>query len=265
MGRPLTVGLRIGPLGVSIAAPNAVQRGDLASFYDGFLADARPSFWNIRLQPFRKTLPLKTPRVIERDGAFTVDWSRFQGRLDWRSKTGALAAQSPAVVGTFLRAFASHVLPKSSGFLLHSAGHIAAGRAYVFAGASGAGKSTLSKLAAPGARLSDEIVLLVKNRRGWRAHGTPFAGELPGGRRASAPLGALYFLEKATAWSRRPIPRGEAARRLLRCVLSFGADQRQSLRLLDAAENLVQSVPCFALRFAKTLPKGKTLEGLTAV
>ncbi len=62
----------------------------------------------------------------------------------------------------------------------------------------GAGKTTISRLAPPDANLlTDEISYLRPAARGYRAYGTPFAGELARpGENLSAPLAALYFLEK---------------------------------------------------------------------
>jgi hypothetical protein len=261
----LEVSLRVGTIGVSFQTATPVQKREISSFFGPFLADPQPSFWRIALRPGRARLRRPTPLVRRSDGGYDVRWSRFSGRILAGSRSGELRITSSAVLGTFLRAFMSQILANESGFLLHSAGAKVRGGACVLAGVSGSGKSTISRLGAPGRMLSDEIVLVQKRGGGWKAFGTPFNGELEISNAGGAALRALYFLEKSGRWGKRLLPRQEAARRTLRCVLNFSDDPSAHRGILDAAADLVSSVPAYALSFAKTLPREATLEQILSI
>ena len=95
-----------------------------------------------------------------------------------------------------------YALARRAGCIVHAAGAILDGRAYIFPGRSSAGKTTLARqLAAHGGfeLLSDDR--MVVRRIGGRlwAFGTPWAGEADIARNAGAPLGGLLFLQHADA------------------------------------------------------------------
>jgi hypothetical protein len=89
-----------------------------------------------------------------------------------------------------LRITHSLLLAMEGGFQLHASSAIRNGHAFLFAGVSGAGKTTMARLAPSDALvLTDEISYIRRIAGGYRAYGTPFAGELARpGANASAPL-----------------------------------------------------------------------------
>ena len=125
------------------------------------------------------------------------------------------------------------ILAPEGGFLLHSAGAIRNGRAFLFSGVSGAGKTTISRLAPPDVTLlTDEVSYIRLGPDGYRACGTPFAGELARvGENCSAPIGCLFFLKQGPENKIEPVAKTDAIRRLMRNILFFAEDP-----------NLVQSV-----------------------
>ena len=128
-----------------------------------------------------------------------------------------------------------------------------AGQAFLFLGLSGAGKSTISTmLAGIGAtKVSDELVITLRENEGWVAEVTPFIGSvgLPHGRRF--PLGALNLLIQAPEHHRSPAPVRSALPQLLRHTVTFGRDVSVKAAVLDLVVELLEAVPCYELEFAK--------------
>jgi hypothetical protein len=83
--------------------------------------------------------------------------------------------QSFAVVNLVLAALAWR-LPQLGGALLHAAGIVLDGRAFLLVGAEGAGKSTWTELAgrAGAGVLSDDVVLVLEGPSGFDAIASPF-------------------------------------------------------------------------------------------
>jgi hypothetical protein len=84
----------------------------------------------------------------------------------------------------------------------------------------------------------------------YRAFGTPFAGELAkAGENTSAPIGALFFLEKGPENRIDDVSSAEAVRRLMRNILFFAEDARLVEELLATACAFVASLPIRRLTF----------------
>jgi hypothetical protein len=201
-----------------------------------------------RESPFR-------PAVLSKDGRLELRRGDFSASLDQRSGAGELsAAPYEQCLDAFLRALISSLLPRQGGFMLHSAGIVKGGRAYLFLGKSGAGKSTLSKLAA-GAGLeiiSDEINLLRPEGRCYRVYGSPFWGEMRcEGRPGRWPLGGIYLLGKARVNSVSACGGGEALRSLLRCQLNFEKGPGTGGLLLGNAARLLAAANFSKFKFSK--------------
>jgi len=143
------------------------------------------------------------------------------------------------------------LLPKD-GFLLHAASIVRNGKAYVFVGRSGAGKSTVASLSPVGTVLTDEISLLRRTERGWRAYGTPFWGEFrAGGHNASYPVAGIYSLAQAAENRLEASQPKDLLRAMLPCVLFFSSDTGANRALLDVLTSFSQTVAGFRLHFKK--------------
>ena len=143
------------------------------------------------------------------------------------------------------------VLAKEGGFLLHSASAMRGGRAFLFSGLSGAGKTTISRLAPPQVTLlTDEVSYVRRQGDGYRAFGTPFAGELARvGENVSAPIAALYLLEKGLANRIEPVSMSEATQRIMRNILFFAEEPDLVRRIFESACEFVARVPVYRLTF----------------
>lgn len=155
--------------------------------------------------------------------------------------------------------FMNH-LALRGGVICHAAAAVPDAGALVFAGVSGAGKTTVSQLfQAAGlgdTLLSDDRVILrradgLEGAETVTAWGTPWHGDAHIARNASAPLAALLFLVKADAEELVRIPPGQAMRRLMPMVSSPWYDPDRLPAVLETCGRIVETVPCFDLRFRK--------------
>jgi hypothetical protein len=221
--------------------------------YAGFVnSGVAPAYrFEIDLQP--PVAPSDQDARVSKRGRVWL-FERGDFRAEWRadSRRGRIRqSPNPYSVDTVLRIVHSLVLAEQGGFLLHAASAVRFGRAFLFTGVSGAGKTTISRLAPPDVDvLTDEISYVRPGARGYCAYGTPFAGELARvGANLSAPVAALYFLEKGPVNRMEPVGKAAAARALLRNILFFAHDERLVKRVFDAALEFVSRVTVARLVF----------------
>jgi hypothetical protein len=191
-------------------------------------------------------------RVWKTDNLWFFERGDFHAEWDSRTRRGWVRqAPNPYAIDTVLRIVHSLVLAEEGGFLLHAASAVRSGQSFIFTGVSGAGKTTISRLApSDAAVLTDEISYIRRRAGGYRAYGTPFAGELARvGENLSAPFGALYFLEKGPVNRIEPIDDRAAARALLRNILFFSHDERLVKRVFESAFEFVAGVATGRLIF----------------
>lgn len=195
------------------------------------------------------------PALLFDGRSLNVRRGDFEAVLDLGTGAGTLkAAANEQCLDAFLRSFISFLLIRSGGFMLHSAGLVKNGKAYIFLGKSGAGKSTLSKLAvSAGAEvISDEINLLRFEKGRWRVYGSPFWGEMRAdGRPGTWPLGGIYLLGKAKTNRVGVCSGGEALKLLLRCLLNFDKSAATAALILKNAARLLAKPKFSRLEFIK--------------
>jgi hypothetical protein len=182
-------------------------------------------------------------------GSFRAEWFPEQGR-GWAHCTVATIP----VIDSVIRVLYSMLLAARGGMLLHASSAIRGDRAYVFCGVSGAGKSTIVSLApSDSILLTDEISFIRPVGDGYRAFGTPFAGELGvSGPNVSAPIGGLYLLNKGRENRIEPASSREAGLALFRTILFFARDAALAKALFDTAFRFIERVPVYRLTFVPT-------------
>jgi hypothetical protein len=180
-----------------------------------------------------------------RRGDFRAHWDPKAGRGHIRQ------SPNPYSIDSVLRIVHTLVLAREGGFLLHAASAIRNGRAFLFSGVSGAGKTTISRLIPSDASLlTDEISYIRAGSDGYRACGTPFAGELARvGENQSAQIAGLFFLAKGEENRIETIPSAEAVRSLLRNILFFAEDAELVNLVFRSACDFVEQVPVQRLTF----------------
>ncbi len=148
--------------------------------------------------------------------AVAIDRRLREGRLYFPGVTGGpdYALDYPLDELLF-----QHRLARDGALEVHACGLVWRERAFVLCGQSGAGKSTTAGLWRRYTRrtgiLSDDRIVLRPSGRGVRAWGTPWHGDGGFASPDSRPLAALFFLEHGRVSRTRPVPRAEAAARLL--------------------------------------------------
>jgi hypothetical protein len=190
---------------------------------------------------------------VRREGSnWLFERGDFQARWDPQTGQGRVRqTANPYALDSVLRILHSLVLSARGGFLLHAASGICDDRAFLFSGVSGAGKTTLTRLAPSDATLlTDEISYVRPGAAGYSAYGTPFSGELAkAGENTSAPIAALFFLEKGPENRVDELPPAEAVHRLMRNILFFAEDPELVENLLATACDFVEKVPVRCLTF----------------
>jgi len=178
-------------------------------------------------------------------GDFRASWNPSARRGEVRQSL------NPYSIDAVLRIVHTLLLADEGGFLLHASSAVRNGKAFLFSGVSEAGKTTMARLAPPDVELlTDEVSYVRKVDGRYFAYGTPFAGEMgTPGKNISAPIAALYLLNKADGNRIEAIDPADAARRLLRNILFF-AHQPESVRqVFLSACAFVSAVPVSQLSF----------------
>lgn len=244
--------VEIGDIPISLRTDDQKFLDLLRQRYAGFLSSSEPE---LELDfDLIEPRPVSDDDVrVRREGAvWLLERGDFQARWDPISGRGRVRqTANPYALDSVLRILHSLVISARGGFLLHAASGICDGQAYLFSGVSGAGKTTMTRLAPSDVTLlTDEISYVRPGGGGYFAYGTPFAGELAkAGENTSAPVSALFFLEKGPENRVDELPPAEAVRRLMRNILFFAEDNDLVEKLLATACDFVQKVPVRRLTF----------------
>lgn len=156
------------------------------------------------------------------------------------------------------------VLADRQACFIHSSGLVLDGRGLLFVGHSEAGKSTVVKMLKSQAKiLCDDRIVVRKWPEGFRIHGTWGHGEVPDVSADSAPLNAIFFLEKADKNELIRIrSQKEALTRIWACLIKgFTADGWWD-KILPLIEEMARTVPCYTLRFDKSGAVVDLLKGM---
>jgi len=249
-----SLALAMGGFGLRLKSDSAGIISIFRGRYGRFARRAARGFsFSVREAPGRES-PFR-PAVLLKDNRLELKRGDFSAVLNLRSGTGELsAAPYEQCLDAFLRSLLSSLLPRRGGFMLHSAGIVKGGKAFLFLGKSGAGKSTLAKLAAGSGLevISDEINLLSLEGGRRVVYGSPFWGEMRcEGRPGRWPLGGIYLLGKARINSAAACGGSEALRSLLRCQLNFEKGPGTAGLLLGNAARLLACTKFGRLKFSK--------------
>ena len=263
--------VEIGGIPISLSTTDKIFHELLLRRYEDFLSDT-PAEFALDFEILEPRPASDDDVRVRREGEeWLLERGDFSARWDPRSGKGLVRQNAnPYSLDSVLRILHSLILASRGGFLLHAASAICDGRAFLFSGVSGAGKTTMTRIATPDVTLlTDEISYVrpfnvspfnvhpVNDRpdaragfSSYRAFGTPFAGELAkAGENTSAPIAALFFLEKGLENRIEEMPSAEAVRRLMRNILFFAEDPSLVEELLATACAFVASLPIRRLTF----------------
>jgi hypothetical protein len=246
--------LEIGGMPILLHMQDDSFRQLLALRYAGFVGSAaRPKFeFDIELTAPLTDDPDENVKVQMRDGMWRLRRGDFRAQWDPRAGRGRIRqSANPYSIDSVLRIVHTLILAREGGFLLHSAGAIRNGKAFLFSGVSGAGKTTISRLAPPDVTLlTDEVSYIRRDDDRYRACGTPFAGELARvGENCSAPIACLFLLKQGPENGIEPLAKAEAIRSLMRNILFFAEDAELVQTVFHSACEFVERVPVQTLTF----------------
>jgi hypothetical protein len=248
------VTVSIGGNPVRICTQDAAFCQMLEDRYAGFLEHAAAATLQLTVDliPPARVVDHEHVRVTLDERQWCIARGDFQASWDPEAGRGTVRqSANPYSIDSALRIIHTLLLAREGGFLLHSSSVVRSGRAFLFSGISGAGKTTISRLAPPDVTLlTDEMSYIRRLDAGYRAYGTPFAGELAKpGENISAPIGALYFLAKGPENRIDSVGIGEATRLLMRNILFFAEDKELVNLVFGSACDFLQAVPSYRLTF----------------
>lgn len=250
-----TLSIEIGRMTISLHTYDSQFRRLVEDRYAGFLGTSTHSHFDFDIDLCEPSECVSTEdelHVRMENGEWLLQRGDFRARWNPDAGRGWIRqARSPYAIDCLLRIVHTLILARQGGFLVHAASAIRGGNAFLFAGVSGAGKTTISRLAPPDAKLlTDEISYVRRDGNQYLACGTPFAGELARvGENQSAPLSALFLLEKGSENRIERVSPAEATQRLLRNILFFAEDPELVKLVFQSACEFASLVPIRRLVF----------------
>jgi len=266
-----SIDLAIGPVVFRLESLSISQMDDLRGKFRPFVqtrASAPRPDLRVRLCPAGRASFLKLRQGVAETyrmdcrvrGGSRDCWSyEFAGTLEvaaWTAELALVEASGPLFhrgLENYLRTLTASFILGRGGLLLHGAGVVRGGKAYVFFGPSGSGKTTVTHLSPTDTVLSDDLTLLVATERGFEAAGIPFGmahHHVPDTHR-SFPIASLNRLVQSQEVKRSPLAGARAVAQLsasLPFVMDFPGDASRALMNVD---RLLSSVPAFRLQFRK--------------
>jgi hypothetical protein len=249
------ISIEIGGMTIALHTLDPSFRGLIQDRYAGFVGDSTNSHFIFDIDLCEPSQPCEAAAdllVRMEKGEWLLQRGDFRARWNPSAGHGRIRqTRSPYAIDCVLRIVHTLILARQGGFLVHAASAIRGGRAFLFSGVSGAGKTTISRLAPPDATLlTDEISYVRREGNCYLACGTPFAGELARlGENQSAPIGALFLLEKGLENKIEPVGAAEAVQRLLRNILFFADDPELVKLVFQSACEFASLVPIRRLVF----------------
>ncbi len=283
MDRPIAPGHFSGPLNLQGGGAFTVTVGGIAVQFSG-LSEAILSAARERYSPFLSDEPpLHTAALFDgpehyldmaEDGYMRMEERDFpEGRImvshDFAAYWPAGASAGMLRVNgaypfskiltameNYLRWCVAGLALERGGFVLHSAGLVLEGKAYVFFGHSGAGKSTATALSLEGRgalTLSDDLVLVLREGNRFLAAATPFQGTMAQRVKTKGlyPLAGIFHLRQSPEVGTLPLARAAAVGMLLSCCPFVADPMRRSEYLLPIVEDLCRALPVRELLFRK--------------
>lgn len=239
--------------------------GRMESDWSPFLsADEGAPFLEVRVTVGKPVLPDEpfAPKEIRSEvGPTGARFEMPEGNVEIDRKGAARLLLHPGersrtyfALQNLVRAALARRLPSRGGALVHAAGIVVDGRAFLLVGPEGSGKSTWAEQAdAAGCRvLSDDLVLLDGTSDRVEALGAPFksthSGPLAPGR---WPLVAVLLPEHGAPASLAPVSRIEARARIVANLPFIAEGVGSDPQIAAVVERLATGVPALKLRFAR--------------
>jgi len=268
---PQALELEVAGIGARLEGLSSEQKSQLAARYGVFARrDASPApdlvvsvrhadrteFLKLRVGGVSETYRLLTRFEGEDLLAWSYEWAALV-RFDGHAATLAAASSDRAIfdrcIENFLRVAFAHLALARGGVLMHAAGVVRNGRAYVFFGPSGSGKTTTTLMSAGDLVLSDDLLMIVRDGAGFAATSVPFRGLVTPGATTNSryPLAGLFRLVQDDRDFLEDLGRPQAVGQIVQS-LPFVTDRAESApRILDVVSEMAFATPVKKLHFRK--------------
>lgn len=250
---------------VHIAQPEWLEAAAerYAAFVVQEFASSDAQVWQVSVAADPDLLRGDAPWIDHEGPITTFHIGGYAARLDLQAQRAearfAGAAHANNGLDRVLSYICMQALPSThDGLLLHAAGVIHGGEAFVFAGPSEAGKTTVARLATGWGEVMGDENLIIRVRDGRAsAYSTPFWGgstphDLIHRINRCAPLRAVYMLEQAAGFTVELLTPAYAAMSLLATEKVSVERTNSAADWLHAAERLVSCTPVYRLGFQPT-------------
>ena len=176
-----------------------------------------------------------------------------RGWVDLEKGRAELEMRPQSSPENFLRVVFAHLALERNCLLVHAAGVVREGKAYVFFGPSGSGKTTSVGLAPDGVILSDDMVLLRVAEDEVIVQGVPFRSDQPATPRnnIAKPAAAIFSLRKAPQHALAELSKAQASAGLLACVPFVYDYPPAGLQAMAVVDRILHSTPVIQLSFRR--------------
>jgi hypothetical protein len=227
----------------------------LAARYQDFLAEGEAQF----TVQVKAGVPVGSRSVDPaltgcfKEGVFCFDHPSMKGEIDDRQDQGKLWVASDFKIESieyYLRVVYALLAFRMGGIMMHAAGILRNGKAYLFFGHSGAGKTTVARLSSQDVVLNDDLIILLPEDGVWQAYGTPFWNPTqvrPSPRHA--PLIGLYRLVQSKKVCLETLPASQALAELVANTPVLPEDPLRGGELMLRLAALLKEIPAFRLFF----------------
>jgi len=267
-----TFTLQVGELVIQLSCADALTWRRLVDRYWAFRADVVTSphlVAEVVVEHSSSPRSAQEPDLSFKAGRLVLEAPGVSGWIEADKGRGHLTLNTSHIVEQveyFLRAACALVAFETGGLLLHAAGVVHRGQAYLFFGHSGSGKTTVAGFARPGdLLLNDDLVVLSSHDDRWTAWATPFSS-LPGAFNlgpCAAPVAALFRLVQSPSVFAEPLHPAQAVAELVSSAPVVSADPTRSAALLDRCTMLARQVPLYALHFRRDASFWKVVDQVT--
>jgi hypothetical protein len=197
--------------------------------------------------------------AITRDGEVCLlDMPRGCGKINfasWQTNLGLERRNFWHNLEFSLKSLLAYFALRQGGLLLHCAGVVADGGAYLFTGEGGSGKSTVVALSPDKVALNDDLVVLWQNGTGWRAYGTPFWNQGAArrdGQTSDGPVAGVFKLVQDHRDYLEPISAALAISELAANCPTVNSDPMELLAVLNRCREVAEAVKVRRLHFRRS-------------
>ncbi len=188
---------------------------------------------------------------------YEIDQPGIRASISFTERRADLALECSdplAELEYFVRIVLALLVDEAGGLLLHAAGVLAEGQAWLFTGQSGSGKTTVVSLLPELVALGDDLLIVKPVGSEWVAYGTPFWNvdtQTRHGQTANAPIGGIFRLVQAKATYTEPVSMAVASAELLANCPVLNGDPARVAHVLARCRTLAQAVTVRRLYFLK--------------